>query len=414
MSMTTSRKKLLALALLAPLALTVSACESDNVFSVTEDGAGSLVMEIRDTQGLLEMGGLKSCDEFVEDVPEAADFTVEDISSGSQLGCRISTESGISIVDGETLKETDSTYIFELDSGETDDILSTDHMELFSSMGFNFTFTVEMPGDIIRADGADIDGNRATYSDFSQLASGILVEGNKTAGGGSTITDAPPTDEPTEPIEDDPTSTSGATTDPGEDDPVAEPDGDDEGGIPTWVWIVIAVVAVAAIGGIVFAVTRKKDDGHNGFGGPGGYPGGPQQGGPGYGQPGYGQPSYGQQPYGQPTQQFGSGQQQYGQQSYGQQTQQFGQPTQQFAPGHQQYGSAGHPEPRNPGGYAQAPNVPQSGGPQHSYGQGGAQGGYYGGEQGAPNTSSFSRGGAEGGLNQTGEMPKSDGNNPNS
>ncbi|MDP9806563.1 hypothetical protein J2S70_001145 [Trueperella bonasi] len=405
MSMTTSRKKLLALTLLAPLALTVSACESDNVFSVTEDGAGSLVMEIRDTQGLLEMGGLKSCDEFVGDVPDAADFTVEDISSGNQLGCRISTESGISIVDGKTLKETDSTYIFELDSGETDDMLSTDQMELFSSMGFNFTFTVEMPGDIIRAEGANIDGNRATYTDFTQLSSGILVEGNKSPGGGGTITDAPPTDDPTEPVEDEPTTTGGETTDPVGEDP-AEAEGD-EGGIPSWVWIVIAVVAVAAIGGIVFAVTRKKDGGHDGFGGPGGYPGGPQQGGPGYGQPGSGQPSYGQQPYGQPTQQYGPGQSASGQQPYGQ-------PTQQFAPGQQQYGSAGHPEPRNPGGYAQAPNVPQSGGPQHSYGQGGAQGGYYGGEQGAPNTSSFSRGGAEGGLNQTGEMPKSDGNNPNS
>ena len=412
MTTKTSRKRVVALGLLAPLALTIAACESDTTVLIGEDGSATLTMEIRDTQGILELGGLTTCEDFGSDFAGSEDdVIVEDISTGDRLECRISMDSGGSAVDGAILTETDTTYIFEIPEGETEDLFGTDDIELLASMGFGFTFSVDMPGAIIKADGAQIDGNRATYDDPNFIMTGISVEGNKTADGSTPSPTQDPTEDPTDDPTDDPTEDP---TDDPTDDPTEEPTPveTDDGGFPTWAWILIAVVALGSIGGIVFAVTRKKDDGQGGPGGPGGFPGGPNQGGPGYGQAPYGQSGAG---YGQPGG-YGQGQQGYGQQGqapYGQGGGDFGQQqTQQFAPGQQPYGHSGHPAPYNPSGYDQAPNVPQSGTPQGSYSQGGAQGGYYGGEQGAPGAASFSRGGAEGGLNHTGEFPQIDGDNP--
>ncbi len=382
MTTTTSRKRVLALGLLAPLALSIAACESDTTIAIGEEGNATLIMEIRDTEGFLEMGGVTSCNDFAEDMAEDSDeYTIEDISTGDMMACRITLESYDSAIDGHTLRETDNTYIFEIPAEEAEDEFGSDDVDMLADAGFGFTFTVEMPGDIVTADGAKINGNRATYDDPTSLMNGIYVEGQKTSDGS---TSAPTSDEATAEATD-PASeeTTGAVAIP--DDAESDVDG---GGVPTWAWVLIAWAALAAIGGIISAVTRKKD---NGYGGPGGYPdgrgdypGGPHHGGPGYGQAPYGQP-------GQDTQQFAPSHQ----------------PGEQI--GNQAYGVSGYPAPRTPGSYEAAPNVPQSGSARDSYSQGGAHGGYST-DQATPGGANFSRGGSEGGLGQTGEFPIPDQN----
>ncbi|VEI13574.1 hypothetical protein [Trueperella bialowiezensis] len=420
MTTATTRKRQLALALILPVGLALAACESDTTIGINEDGVASITMEIHDTSGMLAAGGMTSCDEFSSSIAEGDDsFTVEDISKDGNLGCRITGNSGVSAVDDDVLVETDDTYIFTIDEDLGDTGLTDEDLAMLKQMGFGFSFTVEMPGDIVKADGAQISGNRATFDDPSVFSQGITVEGYKSGSGGG----SKPTPSPTATTEgpETPTPTEDPTDEP-TDEPTEAPttNEDEDGGFPVWGWILIGVGALAVIGGVVFAVTRKKNDGDNGgFGGPG-YPGGP--GGPGYpggyGQGGYGQGGYGQGGYGQggqPTQQFAPGQGAPGQGGYGQGGYgQGGQPTQQFAPtqplptGQANYGHSGHPAPRNPAGYDAAPNVPQSPGAQGAYGQVGSQGGYQSSGQSTPAASSFSRGGAEGGLNETGNMPKQD------
>lgn len=238
-------KRVLAFGLLAPLALTIAACESDTTISILENGDARMTMEIHDTDGILEMGGLTSCDDFMEDfVGSEDDYTVEDISSGGHLGCRITVDSYGSVVDGETLKETDSTYIFEVPADEAADELGSDDLDMLAAMGFGFTFNIEMPGDIIQADGAQISGNRATYDDPNALTQGIYVEGYKSGSGTAPTTDDPTTDDPTT---DDPTTNGSEridptdTTEPGtvSGEPAGEPGRDD--GFPVWAWVLIGV-----------------------------------------------------------------------------------------------------------------------------------------------------------------------------
>lgn len=211
--------------------------------------------------------------------------------------------------------------------------LSSSDLQTFGDL--EFSFTAIMPGAITDATaGGEIDGNQVTYTDPSALDAGIVVTGEKTAGGfqGNTL-----------------------------------------------MWLLVGLGAILIIGGIVFLVSRKSGKKNAVPGYPAGYPA--QYGQPGqadqfgqYGQPGqanqfgqYGQP--GQQQYGQPGQaQYGQAgqpgqyeQQQYNQTQYGQPgqaaqygQQQYGQPVQPGQYEQQQYGQPPHGQPTQPSQYEQA------------------------------------------------------------
>ena len=327
-----SRRTRVVAALLLPVALMLSACKSDNSIEVTESGGLNMTMDMVDDEGLMSGAGI-TCDMMQQELGDETDdiipggsFEIEDISEGSNLGCRFIMSAPYA-VDNEALIDNGDSYTLVMTSDDMEDFTEEDMSEIGT---MDFTFSVTMPGDITDATaGGDVSGNTVTYTDLQTMSSGIEVTGYKAAGsGGGTDPSPQPTTQPTD----------GATADPGSEqtDTGTQAADEDSDGFPIWAMILIGVGALLLIGVIVYLLTRgKKNKGGDGY--PGGYdPNNPYGGQPGYGQPqGYGQ---GQQYGGQPTQQYG-GQptQQYGQPGQGQQ---YGgqNPTQQFGQQGQQYG----------------------------------------------------------------------------
>lgn len=232
-----NKKKALTGLLALPLML--GACEVSAHVKVNEDKTMDATMEIHDTQNFLaEFGTDISCDDLAAEITEEENVTIEDISTDDHLACRISGTGAE--LDSEEVTETDETFILTMDT--ENDPMSEQDLAMFDQFGINFEYAIEMPGDIIRAEGAEIDGNVATFTDIRALNEGIEVEGYKTADG-----------------------TSGSS-------PV--------------LWIVLGLVALAAIVGALLFFRNKNKAGapaDQSFGG--------QQ---DYGQP-QGQQGYGQQ-----------------------------------------------------------------------------------------------------------------------
>lgn len=377
-----SSRKLKALALIAPAALVLAACDSANSIEIKENGSMTLVMEFHDTDGMMSMLDM-DCADFEEMMQMEAGtssmpddmFKIEDVSEGGVLGCKISADSVTSVVDGQSLVENDDTYVFTIEGGE----LGTDE-DLAALSQFNFTFDVIMPGDIVSAPGANISGNVASYTDITTFSEGVVVEGYKTGSGGSggptddptdtetTDPDDPETDDPTdgETTDDETPGTTETTTNDGEDTEEGE-DAEDSGMSPLiWVLIGVAVLGLLGLGAWLLSRNKKNDDGVPPYGGPGGYNPTPGQGG------------YGNQPQGgyNPQAPYGQG----GQNSYGQNNQ-YGQPAggynQQTGGYNAQNNNYGQPA----GGYTQPGGPAQQGG----YQQGGyEQGSQPGGDPHAP------------------------------
>ena len=295
--MNTRTKRALAITAIAPTLLVLSACRGDIAIQIQEDGSASMVMEMEDTTGMLSGFGY-TCDDLfselgVEDPfdAEEEEVIIEDIS-GENLACRMTSTTTEDLVDGETLIDNGDTFTFV---AEADPSAAMDD-ELPPGMEFEFTMSIQMPGDIVEAtNGGVIDGNRATYDVFEALTTGFEVTGYKTgSGSGSGTADAPAADS-------------------------------DESGFPLWAWFVIGggLLILAGIATVLILRGKKnktEDYGPLGFNpGDGQYPG--QYGGP---QPGpYGQggpipqggqyPPGGQYPQGG---QYGSHPNPYGSQPY--------------------------------------------------------------------------------------------------
>ncbi|MFP7696375.1 hypothetical protein [Trueperella sp. LYQ143] len=343
----TQRKKAGFFAILAPIALLLSACNMDMTIKVNEDGSASVVMDFIDSKGMMKAAGIKSCDDLkkqmdtMDSESSSVDFTIDDISQGDTLGCRFSSASGGNVIDGETLKETDDTFILELTGSDTGtSTLNESDMKMMESMGLSMKVIVEMPGDIISAsNGGKIEGNRAIYSDPNVFDKGMTVEGLKEAGAHSNGSSS---------SDDKSSSSSDESSSSGDKDATTSGDvttasDSDSSGTPIWVWIAIAVVAAAVVAGALFAILRgkKKNDAPlaaTTYGQGTGYPT------PGYQPNTYGQPnSYGQPAQPQP------GAQPYGQ-GYGQP---YGQPTQPAQP------TMPPQAPYTQGDYPSTPQAPQ-------------------------------------------------------
>ncbi|MDO5025349.1 MAG: hypothetical protein Q4E03_02375 [Trueperella sp.] len=240
-------KRRAALLMAIPLAVALSACEVHTTIKINDTNSGETVMVIKDTTGELSQYGM-TCDALKESANEDSDVpvTVEDISADGVLTCKMTSPLEGDLTDGGVVTETEDTYIFTLPPSE-------DAPAALGSQGMPdgvvFTFTVEMPGDIVKADGADISGNRAVYNSLDKIEGGITVEGYKSAPGAGGAKAPETTD-----------NNENSATNGGKIDQAAPDTAKDDETSPL-VWVAVAVVALALIGGIVFFATRKKNKG---------------------------------------------------------------------------------------------------------------------------------------------------------
>lgn len=305
--------KALAIGAIAPTLLILSACRADMAIEIKESGAANVVLEFEDTTGELEGLGITCDDMFsdlgIEDPLDTAveeEVSIEDIS-GDNLACRMTTSTTESVVDGEVLIDNGDTFTFV---GEADPSMTTE--DIPPGMDFEFTVTIQMPGEITEAtNGGQIDGNRATYDAFEAFSTGFEVTGSKTGGGEQ--------------------ATGGDQAEDNDGDTAAD-DVADDGGFPVWGWVLIGAGILLLIGLVAWILSnRNKNQG----------PGGPQ--GP-YGPGGTYPPQGGQ--FAGPTSAFGVPQ-----------AGQHDAPGGQFQAPHGGYQQGGHPQqgnyPSQQGGYQQ-------------------------------------------------------------
>ncbi|QJC21235.1 hypothetical protein [Arcanobacterium buesumense] len=173
-------------------ALSLSACHSSLDIDVNPSGNISSVIYINDDEGILAtLGGGETCDDLLTTVRVQAnqsndDIQVEDTSTAGNAECRFSSASDGSFIKGKNLLETDDTYILKIDAIED---IQPDQTQMLDSAG-TFSLTITMPDDIIKAEGAEIHGNLATFTSFSSIANGVFVEGLKEDPKASTSTGA--------------------------------------------------------------------------------------------------------------------------------------------------------------------------------------------------------------------------------
>lgn len=338
--MKTRTKKALAIAAVAPTMLVLSACRADMIVQINEDGTGTTIMEFEDTTGELSGFGFTCEDLFDEmgvedpfDTDAEEDVVIEDIS-GANLACRMTSTSTENLVDGETFIDNGDSFTLV---AEADPTMSMEDLDMPPGTEFEFTMTIEMPGQIVEAtNGGVVDGNRATYDLFEAMSTGFEVTGMKSGsgtGGGTTTTGGEEPgggddtgqggEEPGQGSTDPDTPSNGGEepgegSDEGSDTGAAPGDGDeltdttdatdsDDEGFPMWAWFAIGGGAIVIIGLVAWMIARgnkNKNQGGpygpgGGYGGPQGGYGAPQQdGGPQGGQ--YGGPQGGQ--YGGPQQ----------------------------------------------------------------------------------------------------------------
>jgi len=359
--MKTRTKKALAIAAVAPTLLVLSACRVDTIVEIKEDGSADVVMEIEDTTG--DMSGLGfTCDDlFAEtglDDPfdsGTEEVTVEDIS-GDHLACRMTVSSNENVVDGDALIDNGDSFTFR---AVADPTMTMDEMP--AGFDFDFSMTIQMPGDIIDAtNGAEVNGNRATYHDINVMTQGFEVTGKKSGSGSGSGSQPTPSTSAGSGNEGSGSEGSGnegsgnegsgnegsgnegsgnegsgneGSEGSGEDVTApGDPDSDDvevtadDSGFPMWAWFAIGGGVLIIIGLVAWMIARgNKKKNQPPYGG--GYP---PQGGQ-YGGPGA---------YGAPQQQYGSGQYQGGQ---------------------YQGGHYGQQPPQNPGQGGQPPHNPGQG-----------------------------------------------------
>ncbi len=116
------------------------------------------------------------CDDLADELDLVGDSapTIEPYEADSQFGCRMN-----GVIKSEdfgsdfNLVEKDGEYHFTIAGDETtvDGVTASDMGMLDIDFQMSFTF----PGKIIESAGGEIDGNTVTYTDISELASGVDI-----------------------------------------------------------------------------------------------------------------------------------------------------------------------------------------------------------------------------------------------
>lgn len=183
--------------LLLPFTLLLAACESINTLEFSADGTPTFTMTLKDSSGFLKMGGLKSCNDLTNSSPFADNLGLDGIwgtdssandndrystkvvdkSNDKTIDCTVTFTGKKSALDGNLLKEEGDTLVFNPPT-DTSEEFDEKSLEAFGIVDYKFSFTVIMPGKIISAEGANIDGNKATY-DLAGLSKGIKVVAEK-------------------------------------------------------------------------------------------------------------------------------------------------------------------------------------------------------------------------------------------
>ena len=191
---TKPRARTAAILIVLTAIFTLSGCRSEGQVAVQPSGSinGTVDLSadsaIASTAGigcakLEELGNLKLKGGIFDS--DSSSFTVEDHSDSNTLRCTLTFDSGESAVGTQLLSETESSYIFSLPRG----MLNDGNLRTLSLLDPQFSLSIAMPGKIISAPGAEINGNTATFSDTQVLLNGVNVEGEKTlAAEGSTDT----------------------------------------------------------------------------------------------------------------------------------------------------------------------------------------------------------------------------------
>ena len=179
--------------LLLPFTLLLAACESINTLEFSADGTPTFTMTLKDSSGFLKMGGLKSCNDLTNSSPFADNLGLDGIwgtdssandndrystkvvdkSNDKTIDCTVTFTGKKSALDGNLLKEEGDTLVFNPPT-DTSEEFDEKSLEAFGIVDYKFSFTVIMPGKIISAEGANIDGNKATY-DLAGLSKGIKL-----------------------------------------------------------------------------------------------------------------------------------------------------------------------------------------------------------------------------------------------
>ncbi|MFT3943814.1 MAG: hypothetical protein QM705_08330 [Ancrocorticia sp.] len=277
MTQRTQRKKTgMILALLLPITMLLSACKWDNTIDITPSGGLNFAAELIDTEGLTSASGV-TCEMLSDLMADdelfpTGSFEVEDISEGSNLGCRFVVATPIA--SDEILVDNGDSYTLNIGSSATNDM----YIPAPDSLGpLEFTFNVTMPGPIIEAsEGGQINGNTVTFTDPAVLESGFSVTGQKSGdlSGGSTWNDD------------------------GDDDGEADPESSQaSGSAPTWPWFLIGGGVLTLVGVAIALLMRRRTQGPAvGDSGAGGFaagdPGAGGSGAAGFSNPPYGQPGH--------------------------------------------------------------------------------------------------------------------------
>ncbi|MBM7824226.1 hypothetical protein JOD55_000053 [Arcanobacterium pluranimalium] len=269
-----SRRKVAAF--LLPFALLLTACESHNNVAVHEDGSMEIALHFKDDSGMFAQQF--KCQDLEKEMDITTidkvltDIQMTDNSSGNTLDCTMTIKSKGSAVNGDTLIETPDSYILNFGTdGETE--FKEQDLEMFKQFNVQFSFNVKMPGEIVKADGATVNGNTATYNDIKILSKKITVEGKKSAKGSVATTK----DDKKDDSKKDAKKSSEAKKDSGSDEAK-----ESESSILPWALGGLVVLGLIGVG-IFFLVRKKSNDN-------------PAQGYGFDGQSPYGQNPYGQQP----------------------------------------------------------------------------------------------------------------------
>lgn len=236
-----ARRGLTAL-LLLPLLLVLAGCfRLDMALTINEDETLDVAMEIADRTGMATRDDLNCADleSEITDAPEEVEFTVTDIEDEDGIGCRMeATGSPIDSMTGEgmTIEKVDDTFVFTFE-GDAAGMDTGSLEDMPAGMEPDVSISVTFPGRVIEADG-QIDGSTVTWTGIEAFSAGGTATGEASGSGAA-------------------------------------------GGVDTWVWVVLGVVALAAIAALVYFISKKNRGGSAPAGAaPYGAPAAP------YGQPG--------------------------------------------------------------------------------------------------------------------------------
>src|SRR5690606_6655619 len=211
-----ARRGLTAL-LLLPLLLVLAGCfRLDMALTINEDETLDVAMEIADRTGMATRDDLNCADleSEITDAPWEAEFTGTAIEDEAGIGCRMeATGSPIDSMTGEgmTIEKVDDTFVFTFE-GDAAGMDTGSLEDMPAGMEPDVSISVTFPRRVSEADG-EVARDTVTATGIEAFSSGGTATGEASGSGAA-------------------------------------------GGVDTWVWVVLGVVALAAIAALVYFISK--------------------------------------------------------------------------------------------------------------------------------------------------------------